>query len=108
MGSQAWTDGRTKINVAQKNIHTLFFLVVGDLIYSECHVVPVGVDSTTESTNVYEDSDWPHRNNSYNPMKIDKDNICTILVFFLNTNYFFLCLYDAEAKVNIMLLYICR
>ena len=59
------------------------------LIYSECHMVPVGVDSTTESTDVYEDSDWLHRNNSYNPMRIDKDNTCTILVFFLNTNYFF-------------------
>ena len=32
------------------------------LIYSECHVVPVEVDSTTESTDVYEDSDWLHRN----------------------------------------------
>ena len=105
MGSQAWADGRTKTNIAPKNIHTLFFLVVGD---SECHVVPVGVDSTTESTDVYEDSNWLHRNNSYNPMKIDKDNTCTIFAFFLNTNYFFLCLYDAEAKVNIMLLYICR
>ena len=30
MGSQAWADGRTKTNVAPKNIHTLFFLVVGD------------------------------------------------------------------------------
>ena len=51
------------------------------LIYIECHVVPVGVDSTTESTDVYEDSDGLHRNNSYNPMQIDKDNTCTILVF---------------------------
>ena len=32
MGSQAWIDGRTKTNVAPKNIHTLFFLVVGDSI----------------------------------------------------------------------------
>ena len=32
MGSQAWADGRTKTNVAPKNIHTLFFLVVGDYI----------------------------------------------------------------------------
>ena len=30
VGSQAWADGRTKINVALKNIHTLFFLVIGD------------------------------------------------------------------------------
>ena len=30
MGSQAWADGRTRTNVAPKNIHTLFFLVVGD------------------------------------------------------------------------------
>ena len=29
-GSQAWADGRTKTNVAPKNVHTLFFLVVGD------------------------------------------------------------------------------
>ena len=29
-GSQAWTDGQTKTNIAQKNIHALFFLVIGD------------------------------------------------------------------------------
>ena len=67
------------------------------------YIVPVGVESTTENTDGYEDSDWLHRNSSYKPMQaIDKDNICTILVFFVpNTNYFFLCLYDVEAKVNI-------
>ena len=60
------------------------------LIYSEYHVVPVGVDSTAESTDVHEDSDWLHRNNSYELMQIDKDNTCTILVSFVpNTNYFF-------------------
>ena len=89
MGSQAWADGRTKINIAPKNIHTLFFLfVVGD---SECHVVPVRVDSTTESTDVYEDSDGLHRNNSYNPMQIDKDNTCTILVFLFLILLIFSC-----------------
>ena len=31
VGLQAWADGRTKTNVAQKNIHTLFFLVIGGL-----------------------------------------------------------------------------
>ena len=30
MGSQTWTDEQTKINVVPKNIHTLFFLAVGD------------------------------------------------------------------------------
>ena len=30
MGSQAWADGRTKSNIAPKNVHTLLFLVVGD------------------------------------------------------------------------------
>ena len=30
MGLQTWTDERTKTNVAPKNVHTLFFLVVGD------------------------------------------------------------------------------
>ena len=30
-GSQAWADGRSKTNVAPKNVHVLFFLVVGDL-----------------------------------------------------------------------------
>ena len=30
VGSQAWADERIKTNVAQKNIHTLFFLVVED------------------------------------------------------------------------------
>ena len=30
MGSQVWTDGRTKTNIAPKNVHTLFFLVVGE------------------------------------------------------------------------------
>ena len=30
VGSQAWADGRSKTNVAPKNVHTLFFLVVGD------------------------------------------------------------------------------
>ena len=29
--SQAWADGRTKINVVQKMFNTLFFLVVGDI-----------------------------------------------------------------------------
>jgi len=29
-GLQAWTDGRTKTNVASKNVYTSFFLVVGD------------------------------------------------------------------------------
>ena len=29
------------------------------------YVVPVEVESTTENTNGYEDSDWLHRNNSY-------------------------------------------
>ena len=54
------------------------------------YVVPVGVESTTENTDVYEDSDWLHRNNSYELMQIDKDNTCTILVSFVpNTNYFF-------------------
>jgi len=33
VGSQAWADGRTKTNVAPKNIHTLFFLIVGDVGY---------------------------------------------------------------------------
>ena len=33
VGSQAWADGRTKTNVAPKNIHTLFFLVVRYLVY---------------------------------------------------------------------------
>ena len=32
MGSQAWVDGRIKTNVAQKNVHTLFFLVVEDYV----------------------------------------------------------------------------
>ena len=32
VGSQAWTDGRTKTNITPKNIHTLFFLVVEDFI----------------------------------------------------------------------------
>ena len=31
VGSQAWVDGRIKTNVAQKNVHTLFFLAVGDM-----------------------------------------------------------------------------
>ena len=31
VGSHAWADGRTKTNVAQKNVHTLFFFVVGDV-----------------------------------------------------------------------------
>ena len=31
VGSQAWVDRRTKTNVAPKNIHTLFFLVVREL-----------------------------------------------------------------------------
>ena len=31
VGSQTWADGRTKTNVVPKNIHTLFFLVVGDM-----------------------------------------------------------------------------
>ena len=54
------------------------------------YVVPVGVESTTENTDGYEDSDWLHRNNSYELMQIDKDNTCTILVSFVpNTNYFF-------------------
>ena len=30
VGSQGLADGRIKTNVAPKNIHTLFFLVVGD------------------------------------------------------------------------------
>ena len=30
VGLQAWADGQTKINVTPKNVHTLFFLVVGD------------------------------------------------------------------------------
>ena len=40
VGSQAWADGWTKTNVAPKNIHTLFFLVVGDmnsLVFFHCH-----------------------------------------------------------------------
>ena len=54
------------------------------------YVVPVGVESTTENTDGYEDSDWLHRNNSYELMQIDKDNTCTVLVSFVpNTNYFF-------------------
>ena len=32
VGSQAWVDGRTKTNVTPKNVHTLFFLVVGEEI----------------------------------------------------------------------------
>ena len=53
------------------------------------YVVPVGVESTTENTDGYEDSDRLHRNNSYELMQIDKDNTCTILVSFVpNTNYF--------------------
>ena len=47
------------------------------------YVVPVGVESTTENTDGYEDSDWLHRNSSYKPMQIDKDNTCTIFCFFL-------------------------
>ena len=54
------------------------------------YVVPVEVESTMENTNGYEDSDWLHRNNSYELKQIDKDNTCTILVSFVrNTNYFF-------------------
>jgi len=30
-GLQVWLDGQTKTNVAQKNVHALFFLVVGDI-----------------------------------------------------------------------------
>ena len=35
VGSQTWADGQTKTNVAQKNIHTLFFLVVGDFLSND-------------------------------------------------------------------------
>ena len=38
MGSQAWTDGWTKTNIVPKNIHTLFFLVAGDLLSILYHV----------------------------------------------------------------------
>ena len=31
-GLQAWADGRTKTNIAPKNVHALFFLVVGDIV----------------------------------------------------------------------------
>ncbi|KAG0531111.1 hypothetical protein BDA96_05G245800 [Sorghum bicolor] len=52
----------------------------------------VGFQTTTESTDGYEDSDWLHRNDSYNPMQIDKDNTCTILIFlFILLSIFFLC-----------------
>ena len=34
MGSQAWADGRTKTNITPKNVHTLFFLVVGEVATS--------------------------------------------------------------------------
>ena len=54
------------------------------------YVVLVRVESITENTDGYEDSDWLHRNHSYELMQIDKDNTCTILVSFVpNTNYFF-------------------
>jgi hypothetical protein len=44
-----------------------------------------------------------------NPCRLIKITHVPFRFFFVpNTNYFFLCLYDAEAKVNIMLLYICR
>jgi len=39
VGSQAWADGRTKTNIAPKNVHTLFFLVVGDFAYSFITVI---------------------------------------------------------------------
>ncbi|XP_021320662.1 uncharacterized protein LOC8073270 isoform X2 [Sorghum bicolor] len=62
--------------------------VVNDIIRKKI----VGFQTTTENTDGYEDSDWLHRNDSYNPMQIDKDNTCTILIFFVHiTNYFFLC-----------------
>ena len=76
------------------------------------YVVAVGVESTTENTCDNEDSDWLHRNNTYEPMQIDNDDRCIILGFLCvpNTNYIFLSLYDAKAKVNmlLLLLYICR
>ena len=28
-----WTDGRTKTNVASKDVHALFFVVVGDIAF---------------------------------------------------------------------------
>jgi hypothetical protein len=59
----------------------LVYLIYSDVYVLNLYVVPVGVESTTESTDGYEDSDWLHRNNSYKPMQIDKDNTCTILVF---------------------------
>ena len=36
------------------------------------YVVPVRVESTTKNTDGYENSDWLHRNNSYELMRIDK------------------------------------
>jgi hypothetical protein len=79
-------------------------------IFLNAYVVAVAVESITENIDGYEDSDWLHRDNSYKPMQTDKDNTCTNLGFFVRkTNYILLCLYDAEAKVNVMLLlYICR
>jgi len=38
-GSQAWIDGRTKTNVAQKNIYALFFLVVEEYAGSYPHSI---------------------------------------------------------------------
>jgi len=31
--ARAWAEGQTKTNIVQKNVHTLFFLVVGDCRY---------------------------------------------------------------------------
>ena len=44
-GLQGWADGRTKTNVAPKNVHALFFLVVGDSKLAENYflVLAVGV-----------------------------------------------------------------
>jgi hypothetical protein len=61
----------------------LVYLIYSDVYVLNGFVIPVGVESTMESTDGYEDSDWLHRSNSYKPLQIDKDNTCTVLVFFL-------------------------
>jgi hypothetical protein len=61
--------------------HFLVYLIYSDVYVLNVYVVPVGVESTTENTDGYEDSDWLHRDNSYKLMQIDKDNTCTDLVF---------------------------
>ena len=49
------------------------------------------IASNTETTGDVENDDWLHRNDSYQPMQIDKENIGTIL---------FMCSYKVSLGVR--------